>query len=136
MNKERISQLNELDHGGPYAGSLEPPEWAAYLRRRHAAEILRLRHRFIRLMMSRATPHTPQATASVDEIRDDVKAGVNPKVLGMICRNMAGVIERVGWKNSASKACHGRPIATWRLVSWQAADKWLADNPIKTDDTP
>lgn len=98
-------------------------DWKGYMARRHKGVTLTLRRAFISLLLVKIGHQ-----GTVNEIRSQVPDTVNPKVLGMVPRTLAGVIEFVGWQTNENKQCHSRPIKLWRLVSKGAAEQWLKEH--------
>lgn len=72
---------------------------------------------------------------------DDLRAvvpipdGVRPAVVGAAVRGLAsaGVLVRVGYRNSKRPAAHARPVAVWRVADVAAADAWLVTHPAIED---
>jgi hypothetical protein len=100
---------------------------ALNLLRVHRAAIIRdLTRAAVRLALERG-----EITA------DDVRAvapippGIRPVVVGAAIRDLAdaGIIHRVGYRNSTRPAAHARPLAVWRLADAAAALAWLAAHP-------
>lgn len=67
---------------------------------------------------------------------DDVRAvvpipsGVSPKLVGCAFRDLAdaGVLRRIGFRNSNRPAAHARPVSVWQLADSACAIAWLAAN--------
>lgn len=55
--------------------------------------------------------------------------GTIPKVL-----RRARVIRFVGWREATRESSHARPMRIWRLVSRDAALKWLTEHPLPASD--
>ena len=68
---------------------------------------------------------------------DDVRAvvpippGIKPVVVGAVFRDLAdaGILCRVGYRNSKRPVAHARPLTVWRLINVDAALAWLAAHP-------
>ncbi len=73
---------------------------------------------------------------------DDVRAvvpippDVSPKLVGAVFRDLAdaGILRRVGFRNSQRPAAHARPLSVWRLADADAAQARLAARPPLTTD--
>lgn len=96
--------------------------WKGYLSEKHREALLHLRVMFLRYLLDRSVG----GRGSVDEIRELVPVGVNPKILGMVPRGLP--LTCLGWKTNQNKETHGRPIRLWALTSREAADQWLRDH--------
>jgi len=98
----------------------------------HRAAIIRdLTRAAVRLALER-----DEITA--DEVRAVVPIPpcIRPVVVGAAIRDLAdaGIIRRVGYRNSKRPAAHARPLAVWRLADAAAALAWLAAHPpLSTD---
>jgi hypothetical protein len=108
---------------------------ALNLLRAHRADLVRdLTRAAVRLALERH-----EITA------DDVRAvvpippGIKPVVVGAVFRDLAdaGIIRRVGFRNSTRPAAHARPLSLWRLADADAALAWLdAHPPTPADPAP
>jgi len=80
------------------------------------------------------------STVTADDVQAaiDLPPGIDPKVLGPVPVPFAraGIIERVGFRNSTRADAHARPVSVWKLVDRAKAERWLSDNslpaPIET----
>jgi hypothetical protein len=70
---------------------------------------------------------------TADEVRAvvPIPPGIKPVVVGAVFRDLAdaGIIRRIGYRNSKRPAAHARPLAVWRLADAAAAHAWLAAYP-------
>jgi len=65
-----------------------------------------------------------------------IPADISPKFVGVVFRDLAdaGILCRVGYRNSKRAAAHARPLTVWRLINVDAALAWLAAHPpLSTD---
>lgn len=72
-------------------------------------------------------------TATADDARDavEIPAGINPKLAGLVGRDLAtaGVFKAVGFVKSRRPKAHARPITVWELTRPEHGERWLIDNP-------
>lgn len=83
-----------------------------------------------RLLVERLLRHE---TGSIDNVRDniDIPSNVNPTCLGAVPGTLAkaGIIERVGFRNTDHPKGHARPVSVWTLRRREKAIRWLAEHP-------
>jgi hypothetical protein len=75
--------------------------------------------------------------ATADDVRELVKLppGIGPKCFGAVPLALAraGIIQPNGFRNTARREGHARPVTVWRLADRAAALRWLADHPDVPD---
>jgi hypothetical protein len=76
-------------------------------------------------------------TATADDVRAAVAlpSGIDPVCLGTVPGPLAraGIIRRVGYRDSDRAAAHARPLSLWELADPAAARAWLEDHPALPD---
>jgi hypothetical protein len=109
-------------------------------RRDAALNLLRVHRAAIVRDLTRAAVRLALELGEVtaDELRAKVTIppGIRPVVVGAVFRDLAdaGILCRVGYRNSKRAAAHARPVSIWRLVDSEAALAWLAAHPpLSTD---
>jgi hypothetical protein len=70
-----------------------------------------------------------QGEATIDDCREreGLPEGFNLRRLGGVPTVLreAGVIAKVGYRLSARRIAHARPVTVWRLIDRRAAESWL-----------
>jgi hypothetical protein len=58
-----------------------------------------------------------------------IPAGVSPKLVGVVFRDLAdtGILRRAGFRNSTRPAAHARLLSVWQLADADGASARLAD---------
>ena len=105
---------------------------ALNLLRAHRAAIIRdLTRTAVRLALERC-----EITADDLRVVIPIPPGIKPVVVGVVFRDLAdaGIIRRVGFRNSKRPAAHARPLAVWQLTDADAAHAWLAAHPPQPAD--
>lgn len=71
-----------------------------------------------------------QGEVCADDVRARVSIpeGMSPKLAGVAFRDLAdaGILRRVGFRNSTRPAAHARPLSIWQLADAAGAAAWLA----------
>lgn len=64
-----------------------------------------------------------------------IPAGISPKLVGCVFRDLAdaGILRRIGFRNSKRPTAHARPLSVWHLADSAAASAWLAALNLPTD---
>lgn len=112
-------------------GSERKAEAHAFLEERRDIHIRRARRAFLEHAIE-------YGFVTADDVRDAIELpdGLDPKLLGPVPTPFAqaGIVERVGYRNSIREASHARPISVWKLRDRAAAERWLRDNPVESEE--
>lgn len=122
MNHSHYDGMAEGKRRRDYAFKLLEARRAVYVRRARRAFLERL---------------LAVGVVTADDVRDVVKLppGINPNLFGCVPSAFAqqGIVECDGVNISRRPQRHAGIVRRWRLVSADAAIKWLAENPDLPD---